>query len=97
MFDVKTEKLVRTLCVVVLCMLVVQIFLAVLVIMLCGDPNSRIGGIASVLTMVSGIILSLFLSKLFELFFGINFGELRYKFYSFDKLNSSDNDDKNSD
>lgn len=90
----KTEKIVRTLVLVVICILVIQIFLSMLVLMLSGNPNSRIGSIASVLIMGSGIIFGLFLSKLFELFIGINFGEVYYRFYSFDKTKSLDNNDE---
>lgn len=93
----KTEKLVRTLVLVVICTLIIEIFLAGLVLTLCGDPNTGIGSIASVLTIVSGIILALFLSKLFELFTGINFGEMYYQLYSFDKPKSSENNDEISD
>lgn len=83
----KTVKIVRTLVLAVICILVIQILLSMSVLMLSGDPSSRIGSIASVLTMASGIILGLFLSKIFELFSGINFGEMYHKFYSFDKNN----------
>ena len=90
----KVEKIVRVLVLVVVCILVIEIFLAMLVLMLSGDANSRIGSIASVLTFASGIILGVYLSKLFELFTGRSFGEMYYGFYSFDKDKSLDNNDK---
>lgn len=93
----KIEKIVRTLILVVICILIIQIFLAMSVLMLCGDPNSRVGAIASVSIMASGIILGLFLSKIFELITGINFGEMYYKFYSFGEIKSLDNNDEISD
>jgi|GEM_PF-3337227 len=93
----KTEKIVCTLVLVVICILITQIFLAMAVIMLCGDPNSKIGIIASVSSLAPGIILGLFLGKLFELFTGRNFGEMYYGFYSFDKPKSSDDNDEISD
>lgn len=46
------------------------------VLMICGDPNSRIGVIASISSLAAGVILGLFLGKLFELFTGRNFGEM---------------------
>lgn len=93
----KTEKIVRTLVLVIICILIIQILLSMLVLMLSGDPNSRIGSISSILTMASGIILGLFLSKLFELFTGRNFGEMYYKFYSFGQPKNSENNDEISD
>ncbi|NOW06748.1 hypothetical protein [Clostridium beijerinckii] len=65
----KTEKLTYTLVLVVICILIIQIFIAISVLMLCGDPNSRVGVMASVLTFASGIILGLFLRKLFEVLY----------------------------
>lgn len=62
----KTEKLTHTLVLVVICILIIQIFIALSILMFCGDPNSRGGNIASVSTLASGIILGLFLSKIFE-------------------------------
>lgn len=59
--------------------------------MICGNPNSRIGIIASVSSLVPGVILGLFLGNLFELFTGRSFGEMYYRFYSFDKTKNSDN------
>lgn len=90
----KIEKIVHTLVFVIIGILITQIFLAMVVLELSGNPNSRIGSIASVLTMVSGIILGIFLGKIFEIFTEINFGKMYYRFYSFDKMESLDNDDK---
>ncbi|MDR3597452.1 hypothetical protein [Clostridium sp.] len=67
------------------------------VLMLCGDPNSRMGVIASISSLAPGIILGLFLGKLFELLTGRNFGEMYYRFYSFDQPKSSDHNDEISD
>lgn len=75
---------------VVIGILVIQTFLALLILMLCGNPDSRIGSIASVLTISSGIMLGLFLSKVFELFTGANFGEMYYNLYNFNKPKSLD-------
>jgi hypothetical protein len=52
----KTEKIVRTLILVVIGILITQIFLAMSVLMLCGVPNSRIGVIASISSLAPGII-----------------------------------------
>lgn len=93
----KTEKIVRTLVLVVICILITQIFLAMAVLMICGDPNSRIGVIASISSLAPGVILGLFLGKLFELFTGRNFGEMYYRFYSFDQPKDSENNDEISD
>ncbi len=90
----KTEKIVRTLVLVVIGILITQIFFAMAVLMLCGDPNSRVGIIASVSSLIPGVILGLFLGKLFELFTGRNFGEMYYRFYSFDQPKSLDDNDK---
>lgn len=90
----KIEKIVHTLVLVVICILIIQIFLAMSVLMLCEEPNSRIGIIASISSLASGVILGLFLGKLFELFTGRNFGEMHYRFYSFDKHKNLDNDDE---
>lgn len=90
----KIEKIVHTLVLVVICILITQIFLAMSVLMLCGDPNSRIGIIASISSLTPGVILGLFLGKLFELFTGRNFGEMYYRSYSFDKHRGLDNNDE---
>ncbi|WP_394871512.1 hypothetical protein [Clostridium butyricum] len=90
----KTEKIVRTLVLVVVCILVIQIFIAMSVLMLCGNPNSRVGIIATVSTFAAGIILGVFLSKLFELFTGRSFGAMYYRFYSFDKNKGLDDNDE---
>lgn len=90
----KIKKVVCTLILVVICILITQILLAISVLMLCGDPNSRIGIIASISSLVPGVILSLFLGNLFELFTGRNFGEMYYRFYSFDQPKNLDNNDE---
>jgi len=65
----KIEKLTHTLTLVVICILIIQIFIAMSVLMICGEPNSRVGIITSISTLASGIILGLFLRKLFELLY----------------------------
>jgi hypothetical protein len=86
----KIEKTVHALVLVVIGVLIAQIFLAITVLMICGNPNSRIGIIASISSLAPGIILGFFLGKLFELFTGRNFGEMYCRFYSFDKHKHSE-------
>lgn len=93
----KIEKIINTLVLMFICVLIIQIFLSVSITILCGQANAKIGFITSVLSVISGIVLSLFLSKLFELFTGRSFKEMYYRFYSFDKLNDLDNYDKKQD
>ncbi|EHI99908.1 hypothetical protein CDLVIII_3343 [Clostridium sp. DL-VIII] len=93
----KTEKIILTLVLVVICILITQIFLAMAVLMLCENTNSRIEIIAYVSSLAPGIILGLFLGNLFELLTGRSFREMYYRFYSFDKSNNFDNDNKNVD
>ncbi|NRT80522.1 hypothetical protein [Clostridium beijerinckii] len=93
----KTEKIILTLVLVVICILITQIFLAMAVLMLCENTNSRIEIFACVSSVAPGIILGLFLGKLFELLTGRNFGKMYYRFYSFDKSSNFDNDNKNVD
>ncbi|WP_236897333.1 hypothetical protein [Clostridium beijerinckii] len=93
----KTEKIILTLVLVVICILITQIFLAMAVLMLCENTNSRIEIFAYVSSVAPGIILGLFLGKLFELLTGRNFGKMYYRFYSFDKSSNFDNDNKNVD
>jgi prolipoprotein diacylglyceryltransferase len=93
----KTEKIILSLVLVVICILITQIFLAMAVLILCENTNSRIEIFAYVSSVAPGIILGLFLGKLFELLTGRNFGKMYYRFYSFDKSNNFDNDNKNVD
>lgn len=93
----KTEKIILTLVLVVICILITQIFLAMAVLMLYENTNSRIEIFAYVSSVAPGIILGLFLGKLFELLTGRNFGKMYYRFYSFDKSSNFDNNNKNVD
>ncbi|OOM81960.1 hypothetical protein CLPUN_06950 [Clostridium puniceum] len=93
----ENKKLVNFLVIVGICILIIQIFVAMSVLMLSRDINNRVSFIASVLTILTGMILRIFLSNLFELFTGRHFGEMYYRFYSFDKSNNLNHDDKNTD
>jgi hypothetical protein len=81
---VKVKKLIRTLIVVSVSILIIQSFLAISVLILCGSPNSTVGTIASFSIMASITVLAFLLGSLFKLYTVINFGKIDYK-VSFDK------------
>jgi hypothetical protein len=90
----KTENFVRTLILVVIYILIIQIFLSVSILILFENLNRIVVNIVSVLSIASAIVLSMFLVKLFELFTGKTFGEIYYRHYFWDQSKSSDNNDK---
>lgn len=94
----KTKKLVNTLILVVICILIIQMFLSMTVLIIAGTLNNNIVvNITSILIIVSAILLSMFLVKLFELFTGRTFAEVYYRHYFFNKSIDSEHTDKNSD
>lgn len=91
----KIKKIVHTLILVVICLLIIQIFGFMAILILSGSfNNNMVVNIVSILIIASSFVLSMLLAELFELFTGRSFGEIYYRFYAFDKFKSPDSNGK---
>ncbi|OOM76250.1 hypothetical protein CLPUN_27510 [Clostridium puniceum] len=91
----RIKKLMRTLILVIICFLIIQVLGFMAILILSGSLNNNmVVNIVSGLIIASSFVLSMLLAELFELFTGRSFGKMYCGFYTFDKFKGSDNYNK---